>query len=157
MRQIFALTLMVMASGCATQAASEVRDAELSLSGVSLGDTEQAVISRLGPPEQTVQTGEGIELKYPGLTVSTGWLEQEAPGLPRRVYELAGTGTKACTPAGVCPGMPISAAIAHYGQPLRTERETGTFLEYYSAESSCWLQLKAATGTVESIRVVCQP
>jgi hypothetical protein len=157
MRKILAFVMAAAVSSCSVQRAVGVPDSELSLSGISIGDTEQAVISRLGPPEGRVETGEGIELRYPGFVATVGWLEQQASGVPRRVYELSGTGHSACTPAGLCPGMPIAAANARYGEASQIHREAGGTLEYYGAKSSCWLQLLAPTGTVQVIRVACEP
>ncbi len=156
MRKLLALLFLAIC-GCATGPIARVGDRDLSLGGVALGDTEQAVVARLGPPSHKVDTGEGTEFQYLGLSVLIGWLEQEAPGTFRRVLELNATGSETCTPAGICPGMTITAAKAHYGSPLLVAREGVTFLEYYSSESSCWLQLLAPTGTINSISAVCQP
>ena len=157
MRKILAFVLATAISSCSAHRALGVPDSELSLGGVSIGDTEQTVIARLGPPDGRVETGEGAELKYPNLVATIGWLEQKAPGVSRRVYELSGTGPSACTPRGLCPGMPLTAASARYGKALRTNRETGDFVEYYGAKSSCWLQITAPAGTVQAIRVACEP
>jgi len=157
MRKILALGLAAALCSCTTQRVLRVPDSELSLDGISIGDTEQTVISRLGPPDGRVETGEGTELRYADLVATVGWLEQQAPGVHRRVYELSGTGPSACTPAGLCPGMPMTAANARYGQALHAKRDTGNFLEYYGAKSSCWLQITAPAGTVQVIRVACEP
>lgn len=134
-----------------------VTDGELSLGGVTLGDPESKVLAELGQPVRQSDTGESIEFEYPGLTVLIGWLEQAAPGKSRHVLQLNARGQDACTPAGICPGAPLSKALAVYGQPIRSERESGSFWEYYSSQSSCWLQLGVSGDTVGSISAVCQP
>ncbi|MEO1299685.1 MAG: hypothetical protein AAFW75_28720, partial [Cyanobacteria bacterium J06636_16] len=62
-----------------------------------------------------------------------------------------------CTPAGVCPGMDVAEVYAIYGVPVVAERENGRFLEYYSASSTCWLQIALDDQTVGSVGVACQP
>ncbi len=156
MRHIAAIALLT-AARVASAGDAPISDAELSLSGVALGDTEQHVVSLLGSPSQKSETGEGTEFRYSDLEVLIGWLEQQAPGIERRAYKLTGTGPTACTPAGVCPGMPVERAVAAYGRPLVTEREAGSLLEYYSHQSTCWLQLATTDGTIRAISAVCQP
>ena len=146
---------VALLSGSAADVA--VADGELSLGGVTLGDSESKVLAALGQPVLQSDTGESIAFEYPGLTVHIGWLEQAAPGKSRHVLQLNATGQDACTPAGVCPGAPLSKALAVYGQPIRSERESGSFWEYYSSQSSCWLQLGVSGDTIGSISAVCQP
>ena len=155
MRCILAIALtlsMPAAAGTPT-----ISDNELSLSGVALGDSESRVLSVLGQPQKRSETGEGTALEYPGITVLVGWLEQQAPNKQRRVFQLTGTASNACTPAGICPGMPVARAEAAYGKPIVARRETGTFMEFYSHQSSCWLQLGTLAGNIRSIGAVCQP
>ena len=153
MRSIVVLVLSLLV-GSAT---AGVRDLDLGVGGILLGDTEEEVVAKLGKPIDTSDTGEGWALEYPGLTVLVGWVENPTPGRVRRVFELTATGPTICTPSGVCPGMPVAAATRDFGQPELATRETGEFLEYYSTESPCWLQIPASHGTIKSIRVVCQP
>lgn len=138
-------------------ASGAINDDELSLNGVALGDSEAGVLSILGEPHKRFETGEGTELQYTGLTVSIGWLEQQAPGKERRVWALRGTGAAACTPAGICPGVAFEQANAAYGVPVMTKRGQGTVMEYYNSESSCWLQLDVSGGVIRAISAVCQP
>jgi hypothetical protein len=147
----------LFAAGPALSASGTINDNELSLSGVALGDSEEGVRSLLGEPKERFDTGEGTEFRYTGLTVSIGWLEQQAPGKQRRVWALRGTGPAACTPAGICPGMAFERARATYGVPVLARRDYGTFMEYYSSESSCWLQLDVSGGVIRAIGAVCQP
>ena len=134
-----------------------ISDSELGLGGVALGDSESHVLAALGQPSQRSDTGEGFALEYPGLTILIGWLEQAAPGKQRHVLQLNATAPSACTPSEVCPGDPVSKVLDVYGQPIKVERESGGFLEYYSNQSSCWLQLGASGDTVHAISAVCQP
>ncbi len=128
-----------------------VNDHELSLGGIALGDTESAVLRKLGQPLRTTDTGDflNIRMDYPGLTV---WL-----GNGRRVGELLSTSKQHCTPATICPGMSFAKAKAKYGRPLVADREDGTFMEYPSSQSACWLQLAVSKGIVKSVRAECQP
>jgi len=144
-------------AGPALSASGTINDNELSLNGVSLGDSEDRVLSVLGEPQERFETGEGTEFRYTGITVSIGWLEQQAPGKRRRVWALRGTGAAACTPVGVCPGMALDRASAIYGVPVVAKRDYGTFVEYYSSDSSCWLQLDVPDGVIRAIAAVCQP
>ena len=134
-----------------------ISDSELGLGGVALGDSESHVLAVLGQPSQRSDTGEGFALEYPGLTVLIGWLGQAAPGKQRHVLQLNANASGACTPSGVCPGDAVSKVLAVYGQPIKAERESGSFWEYYSNQSSCWLQLDTSGDTVHAINVVCQP
>jgi len=148
---------VALLSGLTAGSGGAVSDGELSLGGVTLGDSESQVLAALGQPLRQSDTGEGIALEYPGLTVLIGWLEQAAPGKPRHVLQVNATEQNACTPSGVCPGAPLSKALASYGQPIKSERESGSFWEYYSDQSSCLLQLGTSGDTIHSISAVCQP
>lgn len=150
----FAIALV---TGLAADPCGSISDSELSLGGVALGDAESQVLAALGQPTKQSDTGEGIALEYPGLTVLVGWLEQVDPGVERHVLQLNATGRSACTPSGVCPGAPVATAWATYGQPVEAERSYGSFLEYYSKQSSCWLQLGTSGDTIHAINAVCQP
>ena len=152
MRHILCTFIVLLVLG--TASASEpslVSDQELSLGGIALSDTEAAVLRRLGQPRRTTETGDflNIRMDYPGLTV---WLGDE-----RRVGAVLSTSKQHCTPAGVCPGMPFVKAKAKYGPPLVSGREDGTFMEYPSSQSSCWLQIAVSRGIVKSVSAECQP
>ena len=152
MRHILGTALTFLAIGVASAAEpSLVSDQELSLGGIALGDTEAAVLRKLGQPSRFTDTGDflNIRMDYPGLTV---WL-----GEGRRVGEVLSTSKQHCTPAGVCPGTPFAQAKAKYGPPLVANREDGTFMEYPSSQSACWLQISVSKGIVRSLRAECQP
>jgi len=151
------LVIVALFAGSAIGSTTAISDRELSLGGVSLGDTEEQVLAVLGRAPKRYDTGEGIALQYPGLTILMGWLEQQAPGKQRHVLQLTATGVNACTPSGICPGTLVSKAVATYGHPISAKREAGNFLEYYSNQSSCWLQLGTSGRTIRSISAVCQP
>ena len=150
------LVAVALLTGSGSNGAA-ISDSELGLGGVALGDSESHVLAALGQPSQRSDTGEGFALEYPGLTILIGWLEQAAPGKQRHVLQLNATAPSACTPSEVCPGDPVSKVLDVYGQPIKVERESGGFLEYYSNQSSCWLQLGASGDTVHAISAVCQP
>ena len=151
------LVIVALFAGSAAGSTSVIPDSELSLGGVALGDTEAQVSAVLGQAPSQSGTGEGVALQYAGLTILVGWLEQQAPGKQRRVLQLTATEPNACTPSGICPGAKVSKAVATYGQPVRAKRESGNYLEYYSHQPSCWLQLGTSGDTVRSISAVCQP
>ncbi|RYG97932.1 MAG: hypothetical protein EON58_08525 [Alphaproteobacteria bacterium] len=147
------LGLMLTPLACA----AGIRASELSIGGVGSGATEASVVKRLGSPAKRLETGDGIELHYSDLVVTIGWIDPEAPGRQRRVVAIYGTGSKACTPKGLCPGMPSSEAARLYGHVEPTLRETGTFLEYQPAGANCWLKVSAPSGVVQSLAVAYQP
>ena len=154
MQSILAIATLVLASPAL---ACEISASELSIGGIASGASEASVVRHLGKPLKRIDTGEGIELLYPGLEVTIGWLEQKAPGVQRRVLALRGSGPRACTPSGLCPGMAASEALRLYGPVAPVKRSYGTFLEYQPQGLACWLQVSAPRATVESVAVVCQP
>jgi hypothetical protein len=154
MRKLFALVALAVAT---VASASTLPLSELQIGGIASGTSETNLTQQLGEPLQRVETGEGTEFRYPGLVITVGWLEQAAPGRERRVTALLGTGPRACTPRGLCPGMPVAAASRLYGPPQMAIRETGTFLEYYPDEPGCWLQVADDAGTIRSVAVACMP
>lgn len=154
MRNILAIAALVLSSSAL---AGEISASELSIGGIASGASEASVLRQLGKPLKRIDTGEGIELLYPGLVVTIGWLEPKAPGVQRRVLALRGTGPRACTPRGLCPGMAASEAVRFYGPVRPVKRSYGTFLEYQPQGLTCWLQVLAPRATVESVGVACQP
>ncbi|MFC0350483.1 hypothetical protein [Undibacterium danionis] len=115
------------------------------------------MIAVLGRAPSKADTGEGVALRYADITVQVGWLEKPASGKQRRVFQVTATGANICTPSGICPGTTVTKVMATYGQPVSSKRETGKYLEYYSHQSSCWLQLSISGGAVQTISAVCQP
>jgi len=152
MRQILCTAVVFLVAGTALAAEpSLVTDQELSLGGIAIDDTQASVLRKLGQPRRTTDTGDflNIRMDYPGLTV---WL-----GEGQRVGEVLSTSKQHCTPAGICPGTPFAKAKAEYGPPLVADREDGTYMEYPSSQSSCWLQIAVSKGIVKSVRAECQP
>ena len=154
MRNILALAVLTLA---VSVSAGELPPSELSIGGVVSGATEISVVDLLGEPSRRVETGEGTEFHYPGLVVTVGWIEQQAVGVQRRVVAVRGTGRNACTPRGLCPGMPASEVGRLYGPSEPVKRDYGTFIEYQPADISCWLQVSVPAGIVQSMAVACQP
>ena len=154
---LYSVAFLLVASSACAATPSPIQDKELALSGISLGDTESSTISSLGSPKKRIETGEGTQLTYRGLSVMVGWLEQQHSGKERRVYELLSTSSRHCTPAGICPGASFATAMAKYGEPSIAKRENGTFMEYASSQSSCWLQFAVRRGIIKSVRAACQP
>lgn len=152
MRRMFCTAMFFFAIDAAFAAEpSLVTDQELSLGRIVIGDTEAAVLQRLGKPRRITKMDDFLNtrLDYPGLTV---WLGEE-----NRVEELLSTSRNHCTPAGICPGMSFAKAKKKYGTPLLAEGEGGSFMEFPSSQSPCWLQFSVSKGIVESVRVQCQP
>ena len=142
---------------CFAKDPGTISDRELKVGGVALGDTERSVVARLGKPTRRIDTGEGIQLDYGGLTVWVGYLENAKPGVPRRVYELLSISKRYCTPSGVCPGVAFDKVRAKHGAPLVADRKDGQFMEYPSYQSQCWLQISVKAGIIQSVRAECQP
>jgi hypothetical protein len=154
MRSIVAIAALVIITPAW---AGTIPLSELQVGHIASGERESRVIKQMGEPTKRVETGEGTELRYPGLVVTVGWLDDRAPNVERRVAALKGTGHRACTPRGLCPGMPISVAKRLYGAGEMIHRSYGTFLEFYPREAGCWLQVSVYAGFVRSVGVACSP
>lgn len=154
MWKTFAIAMLLLS---ASAHAGNFSASELSIGGVSSGDSEADVLGLLGEPMQRTETSEGLELHYPGLTVTVGWLEQAAEGVQRRVLALRGTGPKSCTPRGLCPGMSESLVRDLYGPSEPAQGNTGSFIEYQPEGVHCWLQVSVQDSIVQSLAVACQP
>jgi hypothetical protein len=124
---------------------------ELSLGGIAVGDSEDAVLARFGQPRRRTDAAGylNVQIDYPGLTI---WV-----GEGRHVAEVLSTSGQYCTPAGLCPGMAFEEVHARYGTPLVSHLEEGSFLEYPTFESACWLQIAVRDAMVRSVRAVCRP
>ncbi|MBD2232747.1 hypothetical protein [Phormidium tenue] len=125
----------------------DLPEQELRLGGLSLGVEGKTVIREFGQPSQ-VSSSFYSQLDYPGFTV----LLEEGT-----VIGMTSTSDQYCTPAGVCPGMDFEQVRERYGVPVVSDREDGSFMEYYTADSSCWLKIAVDGELVESVSVVCQP
>ena len=150
--RILCVAIFSLASSSAFAAEpSLISDQELSLGGISLGDAEADVIRKLGNPSHITDTGDflNVRMEYPGITI---WLSEG-----RLVGEILSTSELYCSPSGICPGAPFATANTKYGPPLIADREDGTFMEYPSSESACWLQIAVSKDVVTSVRAECQP
>ena len=127
-----------------------VSETELSLGGVAIGDSTEAVIARLGQPKRQVPAQDFIDLHYdyPHMRVSFNG------GI---VAGLHAGKAGACTPKGLCPGDRFDRMRALYGEPIVADRETGRYYEYVGGDAACWLQIPARGKRVTSIDVACQP
>lgn len=147
------LSLLLLLSLAGVSSAAEkqhIAEAELSLGGVVVGQSEKDVIKRQGAPRKRTDMGEGFLLAYPGLDVYVG---AEGYG----VFDVVSKSAAYCTPSKVCPGMSVSLITRIYGKPVVAVREQGTFLEYTPEDSTCWLQVSAPRGIIRSLRIACQP
>ncbi|MBX3712289.1 MAG: hypothetical protein KF800_10045 [Lysobacter sp.] len=143
----FAL-LLVPVMAFADQGA--VPETELSLGGVAIGDSTEAVVARLGQPKRKGPAQDFIDLhyEYPHMRVSFNG------GI---VAGLHAGKAGACTPKGLCPGDRMDRMRALYGAPIVSDRETGRYYEYTGGDAACWLQIRSRGKRVASIDVACQP
>lgn len=143
----FALLLVPVMAFAGEGAVSET---ELSLGGVAIGDSTEAVVARLGQPKRQVLAQDFIDLhyEYPHMQVSFNG------GI---VAGLHAGKAGACTPKGLCPGDRMDRMRALYGAPIVSDRETGRYYEYIGGDAACWLQIRARGKRVASIDVACQP
>jgi len=74
-----------------------------------------------------------------------------------RVEELFTSDHQTCTPSKACPGMSFAQIKHIYGSPSVVKRETGTFMEYATSRSACWLQFSFRHQIAQSIAIKCQP
>lgn len=127
-----------------------VSDRELSLGGVAIGDSTDAVLARLAQPKRKAPAQDFLDLhfEYPHLRVSFNG------GV---VAGLHADKSAACTPKGLCPGDRLSRMRALYGAPIVADRESGRYYEYIGGDAACWLQIRAKDKRVRSIDVACQP
>jgi hypothetical protein len=151
MRIAFSLLLVTgLAAADGGLEPSMVPFSELNLGGIKVGQTGESITRALGEPKRRIETDEGLQFDYPGLTLYLGVGEYG-------VWGMESTDKGICTPSKVCPGMTLSAVKTIYGEPLVAERPHGKFFEYYSKDATCWLQLVVKKGAVRAVRVECQP
>lgn len=125
-------------------------DTSLSIGGLTLGQSEVAVVRALGAPSSRTEGGSDylpVELSYPGITVL---LDEQGVG------GVISTGKAFCTPAGVCPGTPVAEALRLYGEAWVTQRVDGSPVGYVYDEG-CWLEFALASGHVQRIELACMP
>lgn len=123
---------------------------EVSLAGVSVGDSTALVKEKLGEPAREVETSDFLNLHYDYPNVKVSFSDGVVAGL----YSDKPDG---CTPRHLCPGDRLDRMHSLYGAPIISDRQTGRFYEYYGYDLYCWLQIDGKQEKVVSIRVECQP
>ncbi len=123
---------------------------DVSIAGVAIGDSPAQVRSKLGEPNTTEGIPDYLPLHYNYPNVRVSFDGDVVAGLFTR-------SASGCTPKGLCPGDSLDKMRRLYGEPLRTDRETGRFFEYYGVDLYCWLQIPDQGDKVLSIYVACQP
>jgi len=125
-------------------------DAELSLGDIVLGQSEASVVRALGQPKSRTDRDSDylpVRLTYPGITVL---LDEQGVG------GLISTDKRFCTPAGVCPGIPLATAKQIYGPAWVTEIVEGSPVGYVYGDG-CWLEFSLESGNVQTIELACSP
>jgi hypothetical protein len=120
------------------------------IAGVAIGDSPAQVKAKLGAPNATEDTQDYLSLHYHYPHVRVSFSGDVVAG-------LFTSSERGCTPKGLCPGDSLEKMRRLYGEPLKTDRETGRFYEYYGTELYCWFQIPDQGGKVLSITVACQP
>ena len=134
----------------ALAAATASQDAELSLGGIVLGQSEASVVRTLGQPKSRTDGSSDylpVRLTYSGITVL---LDEQGVG------GLISINKNFCTPAGVCPGSPVAKARQVYGPEWVTEMVDGSPVGYVYGDG-CWLEFSVKSGKVQSIELACSP
>ncbi len=127
-----------------------VAERELSLGGVTIGDTAAQVAARLGEPKHKVPAQDFLDLHYEYAALRVSFNGGIVAGLHADKRD-------ACTPKGLCPGDRLEKMRTLYGEPIVSDRETGRYYEYSGGDAACWLQIRAKGKRVASIDVACQP
>lgn len=125
-------------------------DAELSLAGIVLGQSETSVVRALGEPKSRTYGDSDylpVRLTYSGITVL---LDEQGVG------GLISTDKRFCTPAGVCPGISLAMAKQIYGPAWVTEMVEGSPVGYVHGDG-CWLEFSVESGMVQTIELACSP
>lgn len=128
---------------------STISESELSLAGLLLGDEESKVTSQFGQPNNRFVNPISTQLEYEGLIIELDEFQ--------RIMGMKSTSALYCTPQAICPGMDFSIVRNLYGSPVISDREDGRFMEYYIANSSCWLKIAVNQEVIKSVEVACQP
>jgi len=98
---------------------------EISIAGITIGESSAQVTTKLGEPSRKVETGDFLDYDYPQVRVSMG--EDVVAGL----YSDDPHG---CTPMQLCPGDSVAKMRSTYGPPVVSKRETGTFYKFYATD-----------------------
>lgn len=138
--------LVIVASASSPATATDTR---LMLGGIGLGQSEQAVVARLGKPQRRVVT-DGflpITLSYPGIDVH---LDESGVG------GVSSSSKKFCTPAKICPGSSYAKVESAYGPSDIHKQDASEFREYLG-DDGCWLRLTFQADKVSLVEILCLP
>jgi hypothetical protein len=146
---LLALIFILPALGCASKPGKP--DAHsLGIGGITLDDSEKTVAAKLGEPAKKHEQADYIDMQYEYAQLTIGFASES-------VGEITSSNPRYCTDQGLCPGDPTSKMRRLYGALIETNREHGSFLEYYTAETTCWYQFSAKKTQIESVAIICQP
>ena len=140
------MTALVLALAAATASS----DAELSLGGIVLGQSEASVVRTLGQPKSRTNGSSDylpVRLTYSGFTVL---LDEQGVG------GVISTNKSFCTLANVCPGMPVAKARQVYGPAWVTGMVDESPGGYVHGDG-CWLEFSVKSDKVQSIELACSP
>ncbi len=120
---------------------------------VALGDTRDAVLSKLGKPIRVVQIGDflGSKWHYDGLDV----YYYIRP--PIVVGQIEATNPHFCTENGVCPGEAVESANAKLGSPHGGGKLIAGENTFLVRSEACWLPVVVAQSKIKSLAIKCQP
>jgi len=151
-RLVIGLLLMPLACALVPADAREgsIPPGEVSIGGITVGETSAQVRNRLGKPLRESKDSDYLDLHYDFPSVRVSFSEGVVAGLQAR--SPAG-----CTPSRLCLGDSVDRMRSLYGAPVVAERESGRYYEYYGEDLYCWLQITAAAGIVKVLTVQCQP
>lgn len=127
-----------------------VPQGEISIGGITVGETSAQVRKLLGKPLRESKETDFLNLHYEYPSVRVSFHEGLVAG-------LQSMGPQGCTPMNLCPGKDVKRMLSLYGSPIVADRETGRYYEYYAQDFSCWLQISADVGKVKDVVVACQP
>ena len=131
-------------------ATADIPASEVSLGGIEVGDSIDAVNRKLGPPISRSEQPDYLNLHHHYKDLIVSFSDGTVAGLFTRSRNV-------CTPKGLCVGDSLEKMQRLYGQPLTSDRESGKVYEYYGKDLYCWLQIPAAGKRIKSIAVACQP
>jgi hypothetical protein len=142
--------LLLLLSSTSLAHKGDIPASEVSIGGISVGQSPAAVMRKLGKPFRETTTSDYLDLHFKYRSVTVSFSEKVVAGL----YSDQADG---CTPKHLCPGNSLKKMRSLYGFPIEVDRETGHFYEYYGQDLYCWLQISAKGQRISSIAVACQP
>lgn len=148
-RATLGLPLLLAICACAIQGRPALTGNELSLGGIALGDSESAVLAKMGQMRRSEHPDNylTVRLEADGIVVLID---------PREgVGEIIGSHPRHCTPGGVCPGQAFSRVPASLGRPAITKQGDARYVAQYATQSDCWLELLVCSEVIEMVRLAC--